>query len=96
MKIRYCDYCGEEYLAKRSNSKFCSNSCRTQNHLSKDKNYELLNAKNGIDFQIKKANVKGMQYACKQINKKLSELGYDLTFSVFKDDEKGFIVLLDE
>ena len=96
MKNRYCDYCGEEYFAKRSNSKFCSNSCRTQNHQSNNKSYQLLKAKNGIDFQIKKANAQGMELACKQVNKKLKKLGYDISFSVFMHDKKGLVVLLNE
>lgn len=94
MGYRYCNYCGIEYFAKRSSSKFCSNSCRTQNHQANNETYQLLNAKNGIDFQIKKANAQGMELACKQVNKKLKKLGYKISFGLYMDEEKGLIVKL--
>ena len=93
MSYRYCDYCGEEYYAKRSSSRFCNSSCRTKNHQSQQSNYDILNARNSFDYKLKQEKVKGMQLACKQINKKLKKAGVNLKFGVFIDEEKDLTIL---
>lgn len=96
MRYRHCNNCDIEYLAKRSNSKFCSSSCRIQNHQKKDQYYKLLNAKNGIDLQMKKSKATGMELACKKVNKELRKRGVNISFGVYIDDKKGLVVLVNE
>lgn len=43
---RVCDYCGTDYVASRSTSKFCSDRCRVQNHRLKD--FTIVQSQNKI------------------------------------------------
>ena len=37
-----CEYCGNEYLAERNSSKYCSNSCRTMAYRKRKVQTELI------------------------------------------------------
>ena len=64
-----CKYCGEKFEAFRKSAKFCSNSCRMNNHNKRplDRFYLLKDGKK-FKLQLVERRVPGVQYVTFETN----------------------------
>lgn len=75
--MKYCHYCGDRYIPRRSDQKFCSNQCRNRNKNEKAKrmnsvfepalkilrkNYEILENLMDHNFEVHREEVENLGF----------------------------------